>query len=177
MTSKPPVKHRNEVPIEDLAIREKIKQAYKLHRIWKHALLGNACIQELLQKMASSVSKSRELMLAGGVVKACKWCEEVEGGSCCGNGIENRYTSLLLLINILLDVVFPEVRYAKDSCYFLGVQGCELKVRHVLCVNYLCKRLQRDLDPNVLEALQYCYGIELHTGFILCETIRKIIGF
>jgi len=160
----------------DAPIREKIGRAHAFHRAWKDALLEDARIRGLVHDLILSVEASREIMLVCGVVEACRWCEEEAGGSCCGAGIENRYTSHLLLINLLMDVALPETRRWVESCYFLGESGCSLKARHVLCVNYLCERLQRGLSSGHLGELQRASGTELETGFALHEAVKKITG-
>jgi len=162
------------VEAADLSIREKIKEALSLYRACREALLADERVRDLLERTERSVEASRGVMLSGGVVEACRWCEEEAGGSCCGAGIENRYSSHLLLANLLLGVELPRKRKHMDSCYFLGDRGCCLTIRHVLCVNYLCERLQRDLPPDVLRALQESSGVELDTGFILHERLKKI---
>ena len=160
----------------DLSIREKIRKARSLYRDYKAILLEHPQIRDLLERLDRSLETSREVMFRGGVVAACRWCEEEAGGSCCGAGIENRYTIHLLLMNLLLGVSLPDRRAWTDSCYFLGEAGCCLQARHVLCVNYLCEKLRRDLDPGVLQDLQQSSGTELDTGFVLHEALKKITG-
>jgi hypothetical protein len=60
-----------------------------------------------------------------------------------------------------------------NSCYFLGKNGCTLTARDVLCVNYICDKLQKKLTREELLALQTCAGEELDTLFILHESIKK----
>jgi hypothetical protein len=45
--------------------------------------------------------------------------------------------------------------------------------RHVLCVNYLCLRIQRGLPLDVLIRVQTAAGAELDTAFLLQEAIKK----
>jgi hypothetical protein len=158
----------------DRSIRETIRDARVLFSAWRDVLTGDPGVRDLLSRAERCVEASRVVMLHGGLVNACRWCEEEAGGSCCGAGIENRYKSHLLLINLLMGVALPDRRACLESCYFLGKQGCSLKVRHVLCVNYLCERLRRDLDPSVVRDLQHCNGIELDTVFALHEAVKKI---
>jgi hypothetical protein len=158
----------------DLSIRETIREARALFNAWREILTRDPGIRDLLDRAARCADASRAVMLRGGVVNACRWCEEEAGGSCCGAGIENRYKSHLLLINLLMGVALPDRRPCLDSCFFLGKQGCCLKVRHVLCVNYLCDRLRRDLDPEVLRDLQHENGVELDTVFALHEAVKRI---
>ena len=114
-------------------------------------------------------------MLKLGVVAECKHCEEQEGGSCCGTGIENKYDVELLLVNLLLEVSLQDQQVSQNSCYFLGEEGCKLTARHVLCVNYICNKLQKKLTREELLELQTCAGEELDTLFFLHEAIKKKI--
>jgi len=159
-----------------LSIEEKIEEARALYEVWADRLRGDGRIRDLLARLERNIQASMQAMRALRVVQACKWCEEQEGGSCCGAGIENRYDPLQLLINLLLDVPLPDGQKYPDSCYFLERDGCCLKARHVLCVNYLCKRLQESLSKDELETLQSIVGEELDTGFTLHEAVRKEVG-
>ena len=114
-------------------------------------------------------------MFSLGVFAECKHCEEEEGGSCCGVGIEKRYNPVLLLINLLLGISLPTRVRDQNSCYFLGETGCLLDVRDVLCVNYICQKLRKKLTREELIAMQSCAGEELDTVFILHEAIKKHI--
>jgi len=156
-------------------IEEKIQQAQDLLVRHEAQLRQDPQVRDLLERLSHQIQASMEVMQALGVVAACRTCEELEGGSCCGVGIENRYSVTLLVINLLLGAVLPGELLLIDSCYFLGEKGCSLKARHVLCVNYLCAKIQRNLDKPDLIKLQTIVGEELETGFRLYEIIRKII--
>lgn len=154
------------------SIEEKIDAAYALFEAWRVRLQEDVRVGALLERLDDKIRASLRAMQTLYVVQACKRCEEQEGGSCCGAGIENRYDPLLLMINLLLGATLPDRRTYADSCYFLHAQGCCLKARHVLCVNYLCSKLQRAIAPDDLIALQTVVGEELDTGFALYETIK-----
>lgn len=159
-----------------LSIEEKIEEARALYEAWSDRLRRDDRIRALLTLLEQKVHASMQAMRALRVVQACKWCEEQEGGSCCGAGIENRYDPLQLLINLLLEVSLPDRQRYQDSCYFLDTDGCSLKARHVLCVNYLCRKIKESLSKDELEALQTIVGEELDTGFALHEAIRRELG-
>ena len=159
-----------------LSIEEKIEEARALYGAWGDRLRRDDRVRDLLARLAQNVRSSMQAMHALRVVQACKRCEEQEGGSCCGAGIENRYDPLQLLINLLLDVSLPDQQTYSDSCYFLDTDGCCLKARHVLCVNYLCKKLRETLSEDELNTLQAIVGEELDTGFALHEAVRKEVG-
>jgi len=159
----------------DILVRERIGLALSLFETWEARLRQDERVASGLAGLARALEGSRRLMADLGLVKTCRWCEEEEGGSCCGLGIENRYGPVLLLLNLLLGVDLPGDREQLDSCYFLKKNGCCLKVRHVLCVNYLCGRLKETISPEGLNVLQALQGEELNTGFALQETVRRMV--
>ncbi|MFP3870608.1 MAG: hypothetical protein ACLFVT_06995 [Syntrophobacteria bacterium] len=154
-------------------IQEKIQKAHRLYAAWGESLRRDPSIEPLLQRLRRNIEATCQTMLALGVVAQCKHCEEEEGGSCCGSGIENRYDPLLLLINLLLGVSLPAQPEHQNSCFFLGQNGCILMARHVLCVNYLCAKIQQKLSRDELIRLQTSAGQELDTEFLLYEAIKK----
>ena len=139
----------------------------------KALYIGPYPIHALLRKLQDCIENSNQSMLSLGVVAACKNCEEKEGGSCCGAGIENNYDPILLLINLLLGCPLQNHEPIANSCYFLGKKGCKLIARHVICVNYICEKLQRKLTREELIGLQTSAGEELDTLFFLHEAIKK----
>jgi hypothetical protein len=127
-------------------------------------------------ELESHWSTSWRVMEETGIVACCRHCEEEEGGSCCGRGIEDKYNETLLLLNLLWGVVLPEQRGRPDSCFFLGDCGCLLKIRDVLCVNYLCTAVQKRLSTEALARVQEAIGRELETVFVLQEAARRILN-
>jgi hypothetical protein len=156
-------------------IQEKIEQAQDLFETCGDSLRENPSIRTLLNKLQECIENTKDSMLNLGVVAECKHCEEQEGGSCCGTGIENKYDVELLLVNLLLEASLRNQQPSQNSCYFLGEKGCKLTARHVLCVNYMCQKLQKKLAREQLISLQTCAGEELDTLFILHEAIKKKI--
>jgi len=159
-----------------LTIREKIALARDLLDAWGAELRAQSPLRDSLERLRACIEASREVMAEIGVVDECRRCEEVEGGSCCGSGIENRYSEVLLLINLLLGAPLPRGAERPRSCFFLGETGCNLLARHVLCVNYLCARLRQRLTPAQLSRLQDLSGEELETEFRLYETIKRFLN-
>jgi hypothetical protein len=157
------------------SIYEKIEQAHNLLEACGSSLIEDPHIHALLRKLRDCIESTNQSMVTLGVVAECKNCEEREGGSCCGSGIENKYDAVLLLINLLLGDSLENEEPSKNSCYFLGKKGCTLTARHVLCVNYICQKLQKKLTREELIALQTCAGEELDTLFFLHEAIKKHI--
>ena len=155
------------------SIYEKIEQAHGLFETRGDSLMQDPSIRALLNKLQECIDNTNQRMLILDVVAECKRCEEEEGGSCCGAGIENKYDVVLLLTNLLLGGSLENGEPSGNSCYFLGKKGCTLTARHVLCVNYMCQQLQKKLAKEQLISLQTCAGEELDTLFILHEAIKK----
>jgi len=160
----------------DSPIETKIEWAENCRREMGAKLLRDRHVSELLGKLQRALGSSREAMAAAGVTRACADCEKLEGGSCCGIGLENRYSGILLLINLLMGVEMPSKRRQASCCFFLGAEGCLLLARDVICVNYLCARLTRGIPPKKIIALQEKEGEALTLLFSLNEHIRKRLG-
>lgn len=128
----------------------------------------------LLSNFKSAVKASRQKMDKIGVVDLCRECDQEEGGSCCGKGLENRYDAWLLLINRLLGVDLPRERHQAEGCFFLGEKGCLLMARHVICVNYMCKKITNNIQPSVLNDLREVEGEEINCLFMLNERIKFV---
>lgn len=161
--------------VGNLTIQEKIELAHNLFDTFSGDLRSEPAVGRLLSCLEDKIDSSRRIMWDLGVVAACKHCEEQEGGSCCGAGIEDRYSVTLLLINLLLAVPLVNSLCRPGSCYFLGKEGCILPARHVICVNYLCTGIRYNLSREQLLRLQEITGEEMTTGFVLHETIRKVL--
>jgi hypothetical protein len=159
-----------------MTISEKIKIARDLFGAWGNDLWRDAEVKGLLELLQENILASGTVSRDLGVLALCKRCEEEEGGSCCGAGIENRYFPPLLLVNLLLGVNLPEDRCFANSCYFLGKEGCGLKARDILCINYLCSEIQRLLAPEKVATLQAVTGEEMETVFVLHEAVKRFIS-
>ena len=156
-------------------IEEKIARAEEYYRRFKGQFLEDNFIVDSLNRLKNAIHASRREMTEVGIAKICSECEQDEGGSCCGAGLENRYDWELILINLLLDVTLPQKRHDPGSCYFLGEDGCLLQARHVICINYVCKKITDLIDPGKLNTLREKEGVEVNTLFLLHERIKKMI--
>jgi hypothetical protein len=163
-----------EISIES-SIETKISWAENCYQERRDQLLEDIRIADLLDKYREAIQASHKEMVKAGLVKECRDCEQREGGSCCGIGLENRYSGILLLTNLLLDVKIPKKRQDTSSCFFLGERGCRLLARHVICVNYLCKKITDHIDPKKIAGLREKEGVELEHLFFLQERIRKVL--
>lgn len=150
----------------------KIALAYHLQANFEQKLLQDKEIQAQLLQLNQNIELTWNEMVSIGVVRECSDCALKEG-SCCGRGMENSYDEVLLLINILLGKTLPSQAYDTNSCYFLGDNGCLLRAREVICVNYLCGRIYRNIHREKLIHLQKIAGKELNTLFMLEQNIKK----
>ena len=164
-----------EISVES-PIQEKVAWAENCYQAIKAQLLGDEKLADLLIRYREAALVSHGEMDRAGVVNECKDCEEREGGSCCGEGLEDRYNGILLLINLLLDRKLPEQRHDTLSCYFLGPGGCLLLARHVICVNYICNKITEKNDPAKLALLRKKEGNELEILFFLHERVRGALA-
>jgi hypothetical protein len=159
------------------SIEEKIDWAEHCYESFSGPLIQDKSIADDLTKIEDAIQASSKERGAAGVLDICRDCEKNGGGSCCGAGLENKYDGWLLLINLLLEVRLPKKRHHKESCFFLGENGCLLKARHVICVNYLCKKIADRINPQKLKALREKEGIELDILFRLNERLKKVLQF
>jgi hypothetical protein len=160
-------------PCLESPIEEKISWARRVLQYRMREFLRDAKLAENLRTLREAVLQSRDEMAQLGIGDYCRACEEKEGGSCCGRGIEKHYTPSLLLLNLLLGVEIPESREDPLSCFFLSDNGCRLLARHVICVNFLCQKITSRIDPRKLAALREKEGVELNLVFSRHEDLRK----
>jgi hypothetical protein len=159
------------------SIEEKTAWAETCYREFRNLLLKDKTTVDLLKRQIKATHASSIMMKKAGIADICRECERNEGGSCCGAGMENRYDGWLLLINLLLDARLPKERYDPSSCFFLGETGCLLRARHVICVNYICRKITDRIDQNRINALREKEGEELNTLFLLNEHIKQVLTF
>lgn len=156
-------------------VEEKIRWAEECHRKLGTQILEDKTVVDLLAKTKSAIPASHAEMMKTGIIDLCRQCEQDEGGSCCGHGLENRYDGWLLLMNLLMDVELPKARRDPKSCFFLGKKGCLLEVRHVICINYICKKISQKIEPRKISALREKEGLEINFVFLLHEQIKRVL--
>lgn len=157
------------------SISEKIERARELFGRHREALKNEEYIRGLMEELEGAIVGTWKMMREKGIVDACCRCDTEEGGSCCGRGIEDKFDALLLLMNLALGVSLPDARERADSCFFLKEDGCSLKVRLVLCVDYLCPKILGWLPHRDLVELQEVSGVELTAGFRLYDAIKRFL--
>ncbi len=132
-------------------------------------------VARLLPRLADARAASHTAMAATGMIEICRLCEEEEGGSCCGAGIEDRYDGVTLLINLLLGAELPRERRAAADCHFLGDRGCRLPARHVICVNFVCEQISEAIPVERMGALRLREGEELDVAFLLHARLTRLL--
>jgi len=157
-------------PIED-----KIDWANHCYQRQGSQILEDKAVAELLEKIKTAIPASHSEMLKTGIVDLCMQCEQDEGGSCCGYGMENKYDGWMLLMNLLLGIKLPKTRRDPKSCFFLGEKGCLLLARHVICINYICRNISDRIDSQKILALREKEGAEINLVFFLHERLKKTL--
>lgn len=130
----------------------------------------------LLDGLDLHIEATQSAMVRAGIVKECADCAINGEGTCCGVRTGYKCGSVLLLINLLLGRTLPPAPADIHLCHFLTKQGCALRARHVICVNFVCQRLKDVLTHNLLCNVQDIAGGEIDTLFVLEECIKKKIG-
>ncbi len=156
-------------------IRQTIVLAYHLYTVFGQALLQDEDVQTLLLRLNQNIKATQKEMIVIGLVNDCADCAVNGEGTCCRKRTGHKYDSILLLINLLLGETLPPKPQDPHLCYFLTKNGCVLRARHVICVNFLCKRLRKTIPHDSLVKLQEITGKELTTLFVLEEFIKKKI--
>lgn len=156
-------------------IQDKISWAEDRFDRYKNRLLNDPVVAELLERVRSAVSAADEIRAAAGIVRLCAECETREGGSCCGVGLEDKYDARLLLINRLLGVDLPRSREDSYSCWFLSGRGCLLRARHVICVNYICEKIEKGVEAGRMREIREKEGAELAGIFRLHQRVTGLL--
>lgn len=162
--------------IDTNAVEHEIVLANHLHKFFGHVLLPDEKLRTLLMQLDQNIEATQNQMVAAGIVKECADCAVNGDGTCCGKRTGFKYDSIILLINLLLGKTIPLKSQDPHACYFLKQEGCVLRARHVICVNFLCPRLSKNIQQKMLIQVQGVAGQELDTLFLVEEYIKKKIG-
>jgi hypothetical protein len=157
-------------------IQDKISWAEDRFEELKDRLLADPVVAGLLEQVRSAVSAAGQVRAQAGIERMCAECETREGGSCCGVGLEDKYDARLLLINRLLGVDLPHRREDAYSCWFLSGRGCRLEARHVICVNYVCQKIQEGVEAGRMRDIREKEGAELAGIFRLHQRVTELLN-
>jgi hypothetical protein len=158
-----------------VSIQERTAWALEQYRRCGALLRADEVASRLLAELRDQLAASREVMIAADLVESCRTCEEDEGGSCCGRGMEAHYDGVLLLVNLLLDAPIEQEWRDEESCLFLGSTGCRLPARDHICVNYLCLKVREQISEPALAEMRSSQGRELQTLFLLTDRIKSLL--
>ncbi len=154
-------------------LEEKLKRVRDFYNRYYEKLCEDKIFNTLLEEYKKNFKATQEAFSKVGVDKICAECGQTKR-VCCGLGMELYCEDALLLINLYLDVPFPEKRIKDFWCFFLTEKGCLLQVRPLLCRNFFCDEIQELLPKEKLIYLQEALGPEAETLFKLLERVRTI---
>jgi hypothetical protein len=154
-------------------IHPSVQPAHALYEYFRKVLLSDTVLHNFLLKLEQNIQETRKEMVVNGMAGECADCFVNGEGTCCGMQTGSKYDRILLLINILLGQDLPLYRQFPEKCYFLRDNGCALKARHVICLNFICKRLRENIQHENIVRFQKISGEELQTLFMVEEYIKK----
>ncbi len=153
-------------------MEEKLSWATFIFDSLGNEMKNDPTISRLLNDYREKIRETWRTMKEYGVVEECTRCALQDGGSCCGQGIENKFDVVTLLVNLLLGVNLPRKPWDPTGCWFLGPRGCLLEARHVICVNFICKRLYASVSGKGIMEVQKAMQAETDTAFVLEEYLK-----
>ena len=132
-------------------------------------------IKDDLIKLEKAIDKTWRYMRKIGVTDICRMCAE-ETGSCCRDWVEDEIDEIMIAMNMIIGVKIPKKRLKEDLCYFLGKDGCVLKVRPSLCVSYLCELIRNSIGYEKERKLQKLIDREIKLSSNLREKILRLVS-
>ncbi|WP_022852386.1 hypothetical protein [Thermodesulfatator atlanticus] len=166
---------RQEKPDPTRLIEEKIQTAQEIFIIWGEDLKKDALIKALLPRYEKAVNASNKAMEEAGTFKECYVCSVIDKKGCCKIGLENECSVLILLLNLLFDVKFPEEREVPGRCFFVGPVGCKIFARPMLCRDYFCLRLQKMLSEKEMAHITQVLNEELTLLHQINTRMRELL--
>ncbi len=165
----------NHEKVGEPTIVHTIDEALRLEKTLSPILEEDERFRSLLESLRQSIKATHIEMRAARMVNECADCAVTGEGTCCTARTHHKYDKLLLLINLLLGTSLPRGAGLPGMCHFLTEHGCILTARHVICVNFLCRRLRENIQHWKLVRVQEVAGEELNTLFIMEEYLKKRI--
>ncbi len=152
-----------------MEVEVRIRRAMKLLKY-----IDVKSIEDDLKELERAIEDTWSYMREIGVTEICRRCA-VETGSCCKEWVEDEVDDVMIVMNLLMGVKIPEKRYREGFCYFLSENGCVLKVRPTICVNFLCEKITKAIGFEREKRLQEIAGRELELGFTVREKVLKML--
>lgn len=141
-----------------------LERAFQLRSRFGPVLPDDRILRTLYSKYVETISRTDSLMEKTGVVAACARCAQ-QRGSCCFEGMDQSYDTLLLYTNMLMGADFSITPHFPENCCFVGKDGCRLKARFSFCLNYFCPDLHASLGERTIEEIQREIGKQLLAGW------------
>ncbi len=152
-----------------MTVVEKVRKAKQLYENYGEILKRK--FEKELKELDKSIEETQKFMKKTKLPELCKKCAE-EGKCCCRPWVAEEFDVYDLLLNYLLGVDVPEEREVDGLCFFVGKNGCRLKVRQVICVDFLCPKAEKLLGEKEIK-LREIEGRELELAFKIKEEIKK----
>ncbi|HMK50794.1 MAG TPA: hypothetical protein VK435_12125 [Thermodesulfovibrionales bacterium] len=150
----------------------KIASARSVYEDSGRSLLRDEKLSEMLLRLDGNIQATHDEMRATGIVNECADCAVQGEGTCCSERTGHKCDMPLLLINLLLGRSLPAEPQSRDLCYFLSNQGCVLRARPIICINFVCRRLRENIPHNVIVHLQQTAGEEMDLLFRIEEYVK-----
>lgn len=130
-------------------------------------------IKSLLNQLKELVTQADNGRVLSGMKEICAQCGK-EGKSCCGKGVEFKYSDELLLINLIFGVKVPEETETQEMCFFLGSNGCGLFARDAFCINFICDKVKEQIPIEKLKKLREYECLQLKLQFEIEQILKKL---
>jgi hypothetical protein len=134
-------------------VASKIAHAYRLFRDYGRRLLGNPQVTQGVKELKRLGDRLNGVMHSLGMPEQCSHCGDAFNGGCCSGEMAGETDALLLLINLLAGGGVQEQERDGFECRFLGINGCVLRFKPFLCLNYICRKMRDGQDPEQRKAL------------------------
>lgn len=154
-------------------VQFKIENAHRIHRALGARLKANRRIQEGLDRLIRLDEELTEAMRSAGLFELCARCGGQPGGGCCSAKMAEETDSMLLLINLSAGFEVSPKRDDGYECRFLGPEGCSLKFKPFLCLNYLCRQIETGSDPEQLASVRGATSEFLGQLVVLEDLVRR----
>lgn len=150
-----------------------IGRAKELFAAYGQRLGDDERLGEMLAAYQREIAATWRTFAGSRVVELCAACAGADQISCCFDGAEYWFDRHLLLINLMMGVELPTERWAEGQCLFVGPDGCRLKARFAICINFFCPDLRQRIGSQELLRLRRQGGREVLAGLELEEALRR----
>ncbi|MGM0681863.1 MAG: hypothetical protein ACQES8_06525 [Thermodesulfobacteriota bacterium] len=154
-------------------VTTKLDLALDLYRNYHSTLKADIAIQKELARLKPLIAGLEEQMAAMAIFDLCAKCGQKNGGGCCSAFMAGETDSILLLVNLLLDV---DVSFQHDDgseCVYLGPNGCIFKAKPMFCLNYNCSTIYGINSQSDIVNLNKATGAVLGQQYTLEQKLLR----